>query len=54
MVSPTGYRKMIASASRPPSKRGSAPNKKEEYDRIVRDCLAILGDRQPPPEWDLD
>ncbi len=27
---------------------------KEEYDRIVRGCVAIFGDRQPPPEWDWD
>ena len=24
---------------------------KEEYDGIVRDCLAIFGDLQPPSRW---
>jgi molybdenum-dependent DNA-binding transcriptional regulator ModE len=52
MVSPIEYRKMIASASRPPSKRGCRAQRKKNTTGIVRDYLAIFGDWQPPPEWD--
>jgi hypothetical protein len=47
MVSPTEYRNRIEAAV---EKRVPLPTK-EEYDRIVRDCLAIFGDWRPPPRW---